>query len=344
MYFKEELLVRLFVGENQQFRFEYSNPRKILLDFAAEKLKERGALAEAICTALVEWNPSDSVREGFESLEAGKLPAGSKLPESHADIADSDGRLKPGHAAVPPSALPEALRSVTQQVGKEISDLTAATVKAIRWRLDYRGSHNPIRATRGLYFSTDGNKWTPLIEFGGRMEVIGSVYFPKGVYREIEQILANGMTEPLGHELHREAWEQRYMNPRSSLIIGLAAGEVGCKECISILAPDARWLAENSPSPPLARMLQEYLPLLRGKCTFQGNILPPPDDILKSLRKGIEMRNRTTHVGTQSIFPTTLEEVLLAVKDVLWLLDYYSGSAWALDYIRTEVRAKLPAN
>ena len=53
------------------------------------------------------------------------------------------------------------------------------------------------------------------------------------------------------------------------------------------------------------------------------------------------MRNATTHTGRQVIESDTLKEILSSVKDVLWLLDYYRGSAWALDFIRREIRSTL---
>ncbi len=342
MYFKEELLVELLLSVNHPFRFVYSKPRKAVLDFLSEPPKIEGTRGQAVCRAVLEWNPSDNVRKGFETLAGGGLPAGSKLPDSHTGVVDTDGRIEEGRA-IPPSALPESLKSAIQQAARELHDLTAATVRAIRWRSDHRAAHTPINGTRGLFFSMDGSKWMSLVELHISVEVIGSVHLTEGARREIEEIVASNRTEPLGHDLHREAWEQRRTNPRSSLIIGIAAAEVGCKECISSLVPDARWLAENSPSPPLDHMLAEYIPLLPGKCTFEGKTLAPPDEIIKVVKKGVTMRNKVTHVGTQAIAPNTLDEVLLAVQDLLWLLDYYAGSAWALAYLRPEVRSKLAA-
>lgn len=39
----------------------------------------------------------------------------------------------------------------------------------------------------------------------------------------------------------------------------------------------------------------------------------------------------------------SLQESLAAIRDVLWLLDYYCGHAWAFDYLRPTTQAALRA-
>ena len=65
-------------------------------------------------------------------------------------------------------------------------------------------------------------------------------------------------------------------------------------------------------------MLRDYLPLLPVKNTIGGRVLPPPqDEILNVLTKGVQLRNKVTHTGAAEPKYETLEEVLLAVRDVL---------------------------
>jgi len=150
-----------------------------------------------------------------------------------------------------------------------------------------------------------------------------------------------GDSEPLGHELFLEAWGLRRENPRSSLIIGLCAAEVGFKQCIGKLAPDAEWLANNLPSPPLDRMLSNYLPLLPAKLRIEGQILKPSGRLRSAIKKGNEARNRTVHAGSEPPKGEFLEELLLSIRDLLYLLDFYCGFEWALEYIRDEVREEM---
>ncbi len=94
----------------------------------------------------------------------------------------------------------------------------------------------------------------------------------------------------------------------------------------------------NVPSPPLVKMLQEYLPQLPVRCKIQGKVLPPPDEILNTLRKAVTLRNRVAHASGMALKYDTVEEILLAVRDVLWLLDYYRGMKWAYDHARLVCR------
>jgi hypothetical protein len=160
----------------------------------------------------------------------------------------------------------------------------------------------------------------------------------------MESFLKAETNEPLGHELFLEAWNERHTNPRSALILVIAAAEVGFKECVGRLVPEAEWLVNHVPSPPLHTMFSEYLPLLPAKRMFQGKVLPPPKKILSVLRRGIEARNETTHVGTPPPKADELHELLLSVCDLLYLLDYYCGHDWGIGNIRHEVREEMERN
>ncbi len=188
----------------------------------------------------------------------------------------------------------------------------------------------------GILLSMDGTKWIPLQDLTFEVEVHASLDLPAETRNEVETIVRAGADEPLGHELHREALSHRDQNPRSSLIIAIAAAEIGFKELVGDLVPAARWIIDNAPSPPLVRMLTEYLPLLPVRCRIKDEIRLPPPRIMECLKKAVNMRNATTHTGRQVIESDTLKEILSSVKDVLWLLDYYRGSAWALEFIRPE--------
>src|SRR2546422_3448400 len=64
---------------------------------------------------------------------------------------------------------------------------------------------------------------------------------------------------PLGHELLREAFRNQRDNTRSAVVMAVAAAETAMKELVVTLAPETRWLMENIPSPPLDKIIREYL-------------------------------------------------------------------------------------
>ena len=53
------------------------------------------------------------------------------------------------------------------------------------------------------------------------------------------------------------------------------------------------------------------------------------------------IRNKITHTGEHDLdggilSPDVLDAMLGAVRDLLWLLDYYAGHAWAANYLSGE--------
>jgi hypothetical protein len=173
-------------------------------------------------------------------------------------------------------------------------------------------------------------------------EATSAIQASEALVSEIVDLLTLEGDEPIGHKLFREAWNNRLSDPRSSLLMAIAAAEVGFKHFATVLVPDTEWLVENMPSPPLVPMLRDYLPRLPAKKSFAGKVLPPPEkEILDVLKKGVLLRNKLAHTAPPEPSYETLEEVLLAVRDVLWLLDYYRGFGWALSNVRPEVRTKM---
>jgi len=148
--------------------------------------------------------------------------------------------------------------------------------------------------------------------------------------------------EPLAYDLLQEAEALSSKSPRSSLVIAIAAAEIGFKEAVADLVPEASWLVENVPAPPLYRMLTEYLPLLPVRGYLNGRSIKIPDSILSVLRKGVTLRNEMVHTNPKEVPPQTLSEVLENVRNLLRILDACRGQDWALRYInRSALRQEL---
>jgi hypothetical protein len=152
---------------------------------------------------------------------------------------------------------------------------------------------------------------------------------------QVHEFVASGRTEPLAHELLREALSLRSSNPRSAFLIGYSAAEVGIKQHIASLVPDLRWFVREVPSPPIPKILAHL------------HELPPrsPDARLQKIDKAIRdefesatrLRNALAHRGEAG--ELTLERVerfLRAARALLWILDARGGDLWALDYVGRE--------
>ncbi len=263
-----------------------------------EKEKYKGELL--VCTALTEEEPSSDVRVMFERLGNNQMPEGfKKLKEN--DAIDAEGRIRPNHTPAL-GVFPEQFQVFTSQVHHKLSELIRLTAKVIRWRWAIKSSHKPINLTRGVVWSFDNQNWLAMprdIYLVGSVEILFHFRVSPRLHDEMEALIKAGNNEPLGHELFLEAWGLRSGNPRSALIIGMSAAEVGFKQCIGRLVPDAEWLANNAPTPPLDRMLSTYLPLLPAKLRIEGSVLKPSLRIRSAIKKGIEARNHTVHVGSE---------------------------------------------
>ena len=78
-------------------------------------------------------------------------------------------------------------------------------------------------------------------------------------------------------------------------------------------------------------MFKKYLPDLPVKNRFE--IAPfIPAELLKELEKGIARRNKIAHAG-HDVSRNVVDKILRAIRDVIYLLDFYSGHDWAVDRI-----------
>jgi hypothetical protein len=217
-----------------------------------------------------------------------------------------------------------------------------ATVSILRWREGLmEGPVSPFRSMRE-YCSLDGEKWIQI--HAARSATLKYTIAPRELIasndlnKEIVDLVENGIEEPLGHQLFREAWNLRESNPRSALAIGVAAAEVGLKKLIGNLLPDAQWLLDEIPSPPIGMISRKFLPTLHVRARFQGKSVRPPNKLLNKIDEAIKCRNGLVHAGKSPPKSDELEPMLRAIYDFLCVCDVYTGSGWAHKYISPETQ------
>jgi hypothetical protein len=204
---------------------------------------------------------------------------------------------------------------------------------------------------RVLQHVLNGEQWklAPLPEYWGvSFTTYPEASFSEPIQNGLQSWIETGQGEPLGRSLLREAWEHRERSPRSALVIGVAAAEVGFKQFSAEIAPHTAWLLEEGPSPSLEKMLRHHLPkILEDNQRFPIKQIPPT--IIKTIGKANQQRNAVVHKPPTAqerhqelqdwLSADDLEAALLAVSDLLWFLDYYRGYLWALDHVRKETLA-----
>jgi hypothetical protein len=151
---------------------------------------------------------------------------------------------------------------------------------------------------------------------------------------EVSRLLGGGVTEPIAHELLEEAFGLKATVPRSALILSCTALEVGTKQLISSLTPDNEWLLREVASPPVEKLLRNYLPQLPRKAFVNDPLETFSAEFLNQIKKVVTLRNELAHRGTATIRTDWLDEWLKQCKDLLYLFDFYNGHSWARRWIQ----------
>lgn len=344
VYLKNCLTINhLDIHSTESIVLKFGGPNEISVEIRSPNAEEREKghkSYNAFCDTVGFFTPTPKALPVFVAISEGKLPPEAEQAKTVAGMTRTSGP----HVSL--DQYPNPFTSYVDKTRKELSVYPRKAIKILRWRYAQQGPPSPI-ASRGNYFSFDLTNWFPLpgrhhIEFMARSY---SVLRTEQINdNELVDLIQTEIDEPLAHELYREAQELKFSNPRSCLILAISSLEIGVKECIFKLIPNSEWLVKNLPTPPILKILKEYFPLLPCVKKFSGNVLSPPNTILDTIEKGISIRNELTHKGIGAPKRETLEEILDAVYDVLWLCDYYCGFEWAKNHMSKDTLSILESN
>lgn len=245
---------------------------------------------------------------------------------------------------------PEDIVSLIDIAEKELSSKIERFLALIRWR---QGVTLPAEAAenRILYWRDGESKdyyfGVPLdIEPPGE-KTLTNYSLNMSWSKEDEAILEDmwqedGLYEPLGHTLLREAQAVVKESPRSAIMIMAAAVETAVKMHISKIEPNTSWLMEKIPAPPIYMILRDYLPLLHPEVTYFDKIKP----LFKDIERLFMVRNKVAHTG---VIPEKLDKFqvppvasyLKLVSDILYFLDVLGGHEWAKKLANYSLQEKV---
>lgn len=282
-------------------------------------------------------DPNDAEREVTAIETTVELEEPAHIAESLRDVVE---RHAAGKYFDQDDLSPE-LVEFSAQPGRELRAAGRSAFERLRWRVRADSPHRPYRALASE-FSFDGVDWVLLPgRPSANVSLARSIHLTAESAAVVQELVDSGATEPLAHQLLREAIDVCSGNPRSATVVAVAAVETGIKHLIEELVPHASWLALNVPSPPLDRMLKGYLPLLPAREDFDGVVHPPPKYAQRQVRWAIEQRNLVAHRGEGSAQVHELHDVLTTLRDLLYLFDFYAGHRWALDQLSDRFRSEL---
>lgn len=366
MYFRSTQDARklmIMSPNSEEMVIHHGGPHDVVVRLRNAILEERkigsrkGAQSPKLdCYASSCREVNDAVYAMFQSVRRGELPKGSMVPKYEEWIYYGLPEPDVGPGADPPPPLPDPppppqappqlrwmpprFKDFFSDVQDELHQAVQQTVSALRWRSAIKGPHSSL-STPAIEWSFDGQTWEGFEDDGSGLRIrvpdSTTVRVTDALRADVERFISQGTPEPIGHELFREAWALRRENPRSSLVIGVAALEVGLKELMADLDPEASWVSKTKRKSPVKKILREHLQLLPPRFPSDGKILPLTEaltqGILQTLEGAVDLRNEAVHEG-KGVETEELREILPAIEDVLWLLDYYRGFEWALGHLR----------
>ena len=308
------------LDEDHDFRFDFKKPRPAVVCFDRDRSQiEDLTRTTTVCTATCEA----AIPSGIAQKLAGDHP----LEEDVATI----------------GALSRSELAVVDEIYNDVTSLLKATIDLFRWRHGLVGG--PVGG-REAFYSEDGQRWL-------KASLVRGIEIKSNVFKsslkdvppeEIVRLVEEGKGEPVAHQLFREAWGLRDSNPASALVIGMAAAELGVKDLIAALVPNAQWLAKEIPSPPLTKILGEYIPNLPVRAHFKDKVLKPPNKLITLINRGTKFRNDLVHRGGAPPHRRELQEILRAVNDVLWICEVYTGEQWAGFHVSGNTIGQWSAN
>jgi hypothetical protein len=317
---------RLDIHSCEHLEFNLGGPAAIrfVLRSPTDEERSKGHQSfNAVLDVLCEIEPTKKSLPVFTALIEGKRPPEGQKAKSDEEMIIREG---PSYGL---KYYQNPFVSFVDKVKGNLSKAGYAFVGVLRWRYAQEGPPSPI-SSRGLFCSNDaGATWHPI---PGQYSIV-NVTPPHTVFviqetdvNEIRNLIVTG--EPFYNELMREAKELQHRSPRSSVLIAVSAAEVAVKSVIVNKVPKSKWFVDNIPSPPVVKILIQYLPeLFPDEKRFYA--AEKKDRLIKTIDDAVHLRNEMVHTDSLPPKPEKVSEIIDAIQELLWICDYYSGYRWA---------------
>jgi hypothetical protein len=331
----------MFLRPDEAITFDHLGPRAAVTVTLRTPNREQRLVPgpHAHCTAEMDFVLPRRASTFFEALARGTIPEGCAetdfLPAEHRMFMHRQDWPTLDASRLPflsPSATVPFLSEPLAKVSDELLGSISLVVGLARWRCDRPGPVS-LQSAGELEWSVDRSHWladprqAPVVtaSFGPDLVVT-----PTRRADNIDDMIKKGASEPLHQSLLREAQSLQHDNPRSALAIGVAAAEIAVKALVSDSVPTAAWLVQNLPSPPIAKIMADYIPLLPNMPKVNERPATFPPSLIKQVTTATNLRNELVHGKREGTDTERVAEALSAAEDVVWLTDYFQGQQWAI--------------
>lgn len=263
---------------------------------------------------------------------------------SRGEVVTSHGEIAEGFSPTS-DFLPKELQDLCISTGIELEKHATRFLQLLRWLGNADGpvAVRELKDQRfGLFWKTVQENYisVPWPKQGSfTLPMAAGLQWKDENQETFSQLWNVESEEPLGHQILRESKNISDHNHRSALLICYSALEVGLKQHISKSVPDATWLAMHSPTPPLLKMLKDYLPIIHGeKQDFEnwGKIKP---QLKRTIQAFTNDRNKLAHRGEG--LEGSLDDYLRLTENLLYAFDVFEGHDWAKNHVSKEFAEKL---
>jgi len=246
-------------------------------------------------------------------------------------VIDECGNIKEGYGLLFHN-LPAPIRDLCDQSKSEMQPQFYRFIRLLFWSQNVDIDENPFVEKPTLYYRLCDQTYCRIVPRHRNPEMVNRAPFGVVWDADEEEIIQNlwqtKLPAPLWHELLQEAITIKDSAPRAALLTVASALEAGVKQHISMLLPHSSWLMENMPSPQIHKMLRDFIPTLCSDFVKYEVKFDKLKDAFRDCQYLMEDRNKLAHTGH---LPdrANVEEYILVVKDLLYILDYIRGNKWA---------------
>jgi hypothetical protein len=193
--------------------------------------------------------------------------------------------------------LPGDYRDFIVALHGNMDRMASEIFNVVRWRMGIVGGPLRLKSEWSSMRWHDDSKGEKVIDEHGflnrqmiagaftlRMPEMQDADFGEECRSNVEKLIQFQSKQPLYHDLFREAWQNQRDNPRSAVVMGIAAAETGFKTALTDLNPTVTLIVENLQSPPLDRMLRDYMAQLPARNHINGEVRRPPIKVMYPFR------------------------------------------------------------